>query len=79
MYMDGDCLIEIAIVFDSSGRLMRAIAPIPPLSYAMDMDRDCRIEIEVVYDSGRIRGLTPPRSPLRRASHDADNTFSLVK
>ena len=42
-----------------------------PLSCAMYMDGDCLIEIHIVCDSGRIRGLTPTRSPLRRASHDA--------
>ena len=45
---------------------------IQPVSCAMYMDRDCLIEIHIIYDSGRIRGLTPPRSPMRLVSHDDD-------
>ena len=51
---------------------------IPPLSCAMYMDGDCLIEIHIVSDAGRIRGLTPTRSPMRRASHDANDYYRRV-
>ena len=65
--------MKLRFFSDSGGRLTRVIAPIPALSCAMYRNGDCLIENEVVSDSGRIRGLTPPRSPMRRASRVADD------